>query len=76
MSVTMQALGIDRLPVENRLSLVREIWDSIFAEGRHPPISEAKLEELRRRVAEDEANPEDVIPWEEVKARALGRISS
>ena len=29
MSPTFQALGIDRLDVEQRLALVQEIWDSI-----------------------------------------------
>jgi putative addiction module component (TIGR02574 family) len=39
-----------------------------------PPLSEAKRQELERRVAEDDAHPEDVITWEEVKARTAGRL--
>jgi putative addiction module component (TIGR02574 family) len=73
MSVTMQSLGIDQLSVEERLALVQEIWDSIIDAGIRPPLSEARLEELRRRAAEDDADPDSTIPWEEVKARALGR---
>jgi putative addiction module component (TIGR02574 family) len=76
MSPTLTALGIDRLSVEERLTLVQEIWDSIVAEGQLLPLSDAKLQELRRRVAEDDANPDDVIPWEVVKARALARLKS
>ena len=76
MSPTLTALGIDRLSVEERLTLVQEIWDSIVAEGQSPPLSDAKLKELRRRVAEDDANPDDVIPWEVVKAQALARLKS
>ena len=73
MSTTLTALGIDRLSIEERLTLVHEIWDSIVAEGRPLPLSDAKLQELRRRVAEDDAAPDDVIPWEVVKAQALSR---
>ena len=76
MSLTLTALGIDRLSVEERLTLVQEIWDSIVAEGQRPPLSEAKLQELHRRVAEDDANQDDVIPWEVVKAQALARLKS
>ena len=37
-------------------------------------LSENQREELERRAAEDDAAPDDVIPWEQVKAAALGRL--
>ena len=74
MPATMQSLGIDRLPVEEQLALVREIWDHIAASAARPALSEAQLQELRRRVAEDDADPDNLIPWEEVKVQALKRI--
>jgi putative addiction module component (TIGR02574 family) len=37
-------------------------------------LSEEQKQELRRRAAEHEANPEDAIPWEQVKAEALARF--
>jgi putative addiction module component (TIGR02574 family) len=67
MSVTVKSLGIDRLPVDEQLTLVREIWDGILAAGARPPLSESQLQELRRRVAEDDADPDNLIPWEEVR---------
>jgi putative addiction module component (TIGR02574 family) len=73
MAVTMKDLGIDRLSPEEKLALVQEIWDSLAEEVEHFPITEAQRQELERRVAAYEAAPEDVIPWEEVKARALRR---
>lgn len=75
MPVTVQSLGIDRLPVDEQLALVREIWDGILAAGVRPTLSETKLQELRRRVADDDADPDSLIPWEEVKAQALKRIA-
>jgi putative addiction module component (TIGR02574 family) len=74
MSTTIQALGIDRLTREERIALVQEIWDTIAAEPHQPLLSEARREELRRRAAEDDADPDDVVPWEQVKAQTLGRL--
>ena len=74
MSPTAKSLGIDRLPRDVRVALVQEIWDTIAAETNVVPLSEAQRAELERRLAEDEANPEDVVPWEEVKAKALARL--
>ena len=73
MSNTVKSLGIDKLPRAERLALVQEIWDTIAAEPP-APLSEAKRQELARRVAEDEATPDDVVPWEEVKAQTLARL--
>lgn len=36
-------------------------------------LSEAQRAELRRRAAEDDANPEETISWEDVKAEARRR---
>ena len=73
MPVTIESLGIDKLSRDERITLVQDIWDSIAAE-RPPQISEARRRELERRAAEDDANPDDVIPWEVVKADALARL--
>lgn len=75
MSATVKALGIDRLTREERLALVQEIWDSIAAEQQQPLLSESQHRELARWVAEDDAAPDDVIPWEQVKDQTLGAPS-
>lgn len=75
MSTTLQALGIDHLSRDERIKLVLEIWESIAAESTVSPLlSEPQKAELRKRVAEDDANPNDVIPWEQVKAETLARL--
>jgi putative addiction module component (TIGR02574 family) len=74
MSPTVQSLGIDQLSREQRIALVQEIWDTIAAESTPPMLTESQRRELRRRVAEDDADPEDVVPWEQVKARTLARL--
>lgn len=74
MSPTFKSLGIDRLTIDERIVLAHEIWDSI-AEEPHPPlISEELKQELKRRIAEHEANPDDVVPWEQVKAELYARL--
>lgn len=72
MPVSLEALGIDRMSIEDRLALVQAIWDSI-ADAAQPPLSDALHAELDRRLEEHRANPGDVVPWEEVKAAALAR---
>jgi putative addiction module component (TIGR02574 family) len=73
MPPTLQALGIDRLSVEDRIALAQAIWDSIGADEDRMPLSESQLQDLRRRVTDDEADPDNLIPWEEVKARLRSR---
>lgn len=70
MTVTLKSLGIDQLGIEDRLALVEEIWDSIVAENATMPVPHAQREELDQRIAEHEAHPEQVVPWEEVRSAA------
>jgi len=74
MPVSVKELGIDRLSREERLALVQEIWDTIAAEPAPTFLTEAQRQELQRRVAEDDANPGDVMPWEQVRAQTLARL--
>ena len=68
----LAALDIDRLTVEQKLDLIGQLWDSI-PEADLPPLTEAQMRELERRIADADANPHLGRPWEEVKAPALGR---
>jgi putative addiction module component (TIGR02574 family) len=61
------------LSIDERLQLVEAIWDSI-AESAALPLTEAQKAELDRRLADHEANPSDVVSWNEVKASVLAHI--
>lgn len=74
MIATVKSLGIDRLPREQRLDLVKEIWDTIAGEQLPPILSQAQRQELMRRMADDDAAPDDVILWDQVKAQTLARL--
>jgi putative addiction module component (TIGR02574 family) len=73
MSPTMKDLGLDRLSVDDRITLVQELWDSIAADAAKLPLTESQQRELDRRLAEHETSPGDIIPWEDVKARSQAR---
>ena len=73
MGHVLHDLGIDRLPIEQRVALVQEIWDSIAREvGLLPPASDEQRE-IENRMIEDEASPTDVSTWNEIKSDALKR---
>ena len=74
MAPTLQSLGIDRMSVEDRIALATAIWESVAAEDASPLLTEAQRAELDRRLADHAANPDDVIPWEQIKADALARF--
>ena len=56
-----------------RLAAAPPFPDGAASESLPFPLSEAQRRELIRRIADDDANPDDVIPWEEVKAKARAR---
>jgi len=74
-TMTLRELGIDQMTVGERIALVQEILESVAAEQPRPPLSEAKRQELRRRIADQESNPGDETPWDEVYAATLARLA-
>jgi putative addiction module component (TIGR02574 family) len=64
---------LQRLSVAERIALAQALWDSIADQPR-PPLSDAKRAELARRAAEDDARPDEVVPWEKAKADILARL--
>ena len=74
MTQALQALGIDKLSVEDRIRLVQEIWDSIAADVEQSPLSEAQRLEVDRRLAAHSASPQAGTSWEQVEADALARL--
>jgi len=65
--------AVESWPAADRLRLMEEIWDGLLDEGHEPVLTEAQKVEVEHRLAEDDEAPDDVVPWEEVKAEALRR---
>ena len=60
--------GIDKLSVDERYMLLHELEENLEAEAGRFRLSDAQKAELDRRCAEDDADPDGAIPWEQVKA--------
>jgi putative addiction module component (TIGR02574 family) len=68
---TISLADITKLSVSERIQLVEDIWDSIAADSESFPLTDEQRDELDRRLDDLEANPEDGVPWSEVKASLL-----
>jgi putative addiction module component (TIGR02574 family) len=64
---------IAKLPIEERLRLVEDIWESIRANPDELPMTEAQRTELDRRSAAHAADPEAVEDLDNVLARLRNR---
>lgn len=67
---TVESLGLDVMPLDEQLKLVGAIWNHIAATRSGSLLTDGQRAELRRRVAEDDADPDGGTPWDEVKADA------
>jgi len=62
------------LEIDEQIKLVEAIWDGIVSRGLAPSLTEAQVIELDRRMIRYLANPDDVVPWSDVKAAAIAKI--
>ena len=76
MSAMISTLGLDGLSNQERLALAQELLEGVQPEERPSRLTDEQRAELRRRVADADANPDDDIPWEQVKAEARARRGS
>jgi putative addiction module component (TIGR02574 family) len=63
-----------KLGIDEQMELVEALWDGIVSQHTVPKLTEEQAAELDRRLADHLENPDDVVPWDEVKAAALARI--
>jgi putative addiction module component (TIGR02574 family) len=65
---------VESWPVDDRVRLVHDLWDRLVGEGYEREITPEMKAELDRRIDELDRDPGVGIPWDQVKARALGQI--
>ena len=66
---------LQQLPVVERLQAVEDLWDSIAEDSQQPLVLSAEQRaELDRRLDDLEANPQDSLPWEKVRARIMAEL--
>jgi len=59
------------LSAEEKLILVGELWNELAAQPNAFPPREDHIKLLRERLDHYRQHPEDVVAWENVKARIL-----
>jgi len=69
--MTALAQTISTLPVEERLQLVWDIWDSIAEDQSNIPVSEEDKAEIRRRLELYRKGELTSDTWENVRAKIL-----
>lgn len=59
------------LPLEQRVVLAQELWDSVHAEAQAAPFTPEQLAEVDRRIALADAGELIAEPWDAVRAELL-----
>jgi len=69
---SISVLNIIEIPLDQRIQLVEDIWDSIAEVPQSVVVPDWHKKELEKRLEDYHANPESASPWAEVKERILG----
>lgn len=74
-SMTSNALRKEllKLSTAEKIELVEELWDSIPEEDEALALTAEQREDLDRRLAEADADPDGGVPWEEARERIRQR---
>lgn len=67
-------IQVETWPEEDRLRLIEAVWSGLTGAADEPGPSEELKALLDRRVEALDRNPDAVIAWEVVEARALERF--
>ncbi|MBO1052015.1 MULTISPECIES: addiction module protein [unclassified Dolichospermum] len=73
MDISVTLNEIKALSIADRIQIVQDILESIAAEQAYPDLTTAQKRELDRRITDYEANPDDVMTWEEIKSSIRGQ---
>ena len=58
-----------KLPVDEKISLLGDLWDSLDSEQANIPLSEWKKTLILKRIETDNANPTEGMPWSELRMK-------
>jgi len=61
------------LPLAQRIELVDALWETLAEEGYEPALTAEQAAELDRRLEAHRRAPNEVIPWESIKAELLSK---
>ena len=72
--LTVPPPGFDDLPVEEQIDYVQALWDRIAATPDRVPVPDWHKAILDERLADLEANPDDSVPWEQVRDELRAKL--
>jgi putative addiction module component (TIGR02574 family) len=58
--------AVQSWPVEEQLAFVFQVWDRLVEGGWQPELTDELKAELDRRLAAYQANPSNVLTWEQL----------
>lgn len=67
MTNAMTVEPVVRLPIDERLAVIADIWETIVAEEAVLPVSDELGAEFNRRLAEHTAHPESAREWYSIR---------
>ena len=77
MPMTFESLGLQKLSQHEKIALVDDLSEELeMIIPQSSWLTTNQREELRRRIADMDANPHDWIPWADVKAEIERRFGS
>lgn len=77
MATTFESLGLQKLSQDEKIALVDDLSEELEAAiPQSSWLTPSQREELRRRIADMDANPHDSIPWADVQAEIERRFGS
>ena len=62
------------LSIVERIRLVEDLWDSIASDQAALSLTDEQRAELDRRLDAYEANPEQLLTWDQVLEQLRGRL--
>ena len=74
-AMSRPAIEIDDLNVVERLELIESLWESLVVDPSNVPVTNAQKQLLDARLDEIDRGDDTGIPWDEVKARIIKRLS-
>ncbi len=73
MSFVPADFDFSQIPVPDRITLISRIWDTLVDQDQAPEPTSEQRAELERRIDAHDQNPEDTVPWEDIRAELRQR---
>jgi putative addiction module component (TIGR02574 family) len=75
MAMNIKLEDLFKLSPAERIQLAEDLWDSVAADPRNfPPLTEAQVAEIERRLADHARDPGSALDWADVRARLWSRV--